>query len=56
MYKVWGIIQIEIVLPDPVESGLEYYYLEQGGNIAQNAMQSAKDSANYFKKNLQGYL
>lgn len=35
---------------------LQYYYLEQGGNFAQNSMQSITDSAVYFKKNLQQYL
>ncbi|QCW99955.1 TIM barrel protein [Aggregatimonas sangjinii] len=35
---------------------LEYYYLEQGGNYANNSMQSIADSANYFKKHLQRYL
>jgi len=35
---------------------LEYYYLEQGGNFAQNSMQSIADSADYFKKYLQTYL
>lgn len=36
--------------------GLEYYYIEQGGNFATNSMQSIADSAAYFKKNLQKYL
>ena len=35
---------------------LEYYYIEQGGNFAQNSMQSITDSAAYFKKHLQKYL
>lgn len=35
---------------------LEYYYLEQGSNFAQNSMQSIADSAKYFKKHLQKYL
>jgi sugar phosphate isomerase/epimerase len=35
---------------------LEYYYIEQGGNYAHNSMQSATDSAQYFKKHLQQYL
>ncbi len=37
-------------------SSLEYYYLEQGGNFADNSMQSIADSAKFFKKNLQQYL
>ncbi|MGB5818394.1 MAG: TIM barrel protein [Saonia sp.] len=36
--------------------GLEYYYIEQGGNFAHNCMQSITDSAVYFKTNLQKYL
>lgn len=35
---------------------LEFYYLEQGSNFAQNSMQSISDSAAYFKKHLQRYL
>ena len=35
---------------------LEYYYLEQGGNFAQNSMQSIADSAAYFQKHLQRFL
>ncbi len=37
-------------------SGLQYYYLEQGGNFAQNSMQSIEDSIQYFKQNLQQFL
>lgn len=37
-------------------SGLQYYFLEQGGNFAQNSMQSIADSADFFKKHLQKYL
>ncbi|MEM1360030.1 MAG: TIM barrel protein, partial [Bacteroidota bacterium] len=51
-----GSINYHEVLPDPVSSGLEYYYLEQGGNFTHNALQSAADSANYFKRELQQYL
>ncbi len=51
-----GSIDYREVLPDPLVSGLEYYYLEQGGNFAQNAMQSAADSAAYFKEHLQGLI
>lgn len=43
-------------LPDPDESGLEFYYIEQGGNYATSSMQSASDSAEYFKKDLQHLL
>lgn len=51
-----GSIDYTAELPDPNQSGLEYYYLEQGGNYAVNSMQSATDSIRYFKKNLQSLL
>jgi len=43
-------------LPDPVESGLEFYFIEQGGNYAHNSTKSAADSASYFKENLLQFL
>jgi sugar phosphate isomerase/epimerase len=51
-----GSIDYSQILPDPMESGLEFYYLEQGGNFAINAMKSAADDADYFKKNIQKNL
>lgn len=48
-----GSIDYTQILPDPVASGLEYYYIEQGGNFAVNAMESVQTSAIYFKKELQ---
>lgn len=51
-----GSINYLDILPDPTQSGLDYYYIEQGGNYAINSMQSAKASAEYFKSNLQKYL
>lgn len=51
-----GSIDYVDILPDPVMSGLEFYYLEQGGNYAHNPMKSIADSADYFKKHLQKYL
>lgn len=51
-----GSINYAEILPDPVESGLEFYYLEQGGNYAYSPMKSVADSADYFKKHLQTYL
>ncbi len=51
-----GSINYHDILPDPIESGLEFYYLEQGGNFLDNSMKSAADSAEYFKKHLQKYL
>jgi sugar phosphate isomerase/epimerase len=38
------------------KDALQYYYIEQGGNFAENSMKSITDSAEYFKKNLQRYL
>jgi len=51
-----GSINYLNLLPKPTESGLDFYYIEQGGNFAQNSMQSARDSAGYFKKNLQDLI
>ncbi len=51
-----GSIDYTQILPDPEESGLEYYYLEQGGNFTHSPMQSVTDSTAYFKKYLQHYL
>lgn len=51
-----GSIDYVSMLPKIDTSGLEYFYLEQGGNFAQNSMQSITDSANYFKSHLKRYL
>ena len=51
-----GSIDYNKMLPSLDKTGLEFYYLEQGGNYAQNSMQSITDSADYFKNNLQQYL
>ena len=51
-----GSIDYLTFLPDPKSSGLEYYYIEQGGNFTHNSMQSAIDSAKYFKEKLQKFL
>lgn len=51
-----GSINYIDLLPDPKESGLEFYYLEQGGNFAHSPMKSVAESAEYFKKHLQKYL
>lgn len=51
-----GSIDYLKIMPDPELAGLEYYYIEQGGNYAQNSMQSIADSAAFFKKNLQHLL
>jgi sugar phosphate isomerase/epimerase len=51
-----GTVNYHEILPDPIKSGLEFYYIEQGGNFSINAMKSAAESAKYFKNNLQKYL
>ncbi len=51
-----GSIDYNQILPEASQEGLEFYYLEQGGNFAQNSMQSITDSAAYFKRHLQKYL
>lgn len=51
-----GSIDFTVILPEASRAGLEYYYIEQGGNFAKNPIQSVTDSAIYFKKNLEKYL
>ncbi len=51
-----GSIDYHAVLSEASQEGLEFYFLEQGGNFAHNSMQSITDSAAYFKKNLKKYL
>ncbi len=51
-----GSIDYIAMLPRLDKSGLRYYYLEQGGNFAQNSIQSISDSAAFFKKQLQRFL
>ena len=46
----------KLILPEASKSGLEYYYIEQGGNFAKDPIQSVTDSAAFFKKNLEKYL
>ncbi len=48
-----GSIDYTIIIPEASRAGLQYYYLEQGGNFAKSPMQSVTDSADYFKKNLE---
>ena len=38
-----GSIDYTTLLPDPITSGLEYYFIEQGGNYATNSLTSASD-------------
>ena len=51
-----GSIDYKKLLPDPANSGLEYYFIEQGGNFSIDSMNSAIQSANYFKENLRDQL
>ncbi|MBB4079677.1 sugar phosphate isomerase/epimerase [Lewinella aquimaris] len=51
-----GTIDYTTILPDPTEAGLEFYYLEQGGNYTYNPMRSVADSAEFFKRYVQRYL
>jgi sugar phosphate isomerase/epimerase len=47
-----GTIHYRNVLPDPATSGLEYLYIEQGGNYTHTAMRSAATSAVYYQQKL----
>jgi sugar phosphate isomerase/epimerase len=51
-----GSIDFKPILPYAAKAGLEYYYIEQGGNFAKDPMQSIADSAVYFKQNLEKLL
>ena len=51
-----GSIDFTVILPEASRAGLQYYYIEQGGNFAKNPIQSITDSAAYFKKHLEKYL
>lgn len=51
-----GSIDYTKILPDASRSGLELYFLEQGGNFASNSMKSIEDIARFFKKKLQRFL
>ena len=48
-----GTIDYTKIWPDAEMSGMEHFYVEQGGNFAVNAMQSAADGIAYVKKYLQ---
>jgi sugar phosphate isomerase/epimerase len=51
-----GSIDFTVILPEASRAGLQYYFIEQGGNFARSPIQSITDSAAYFKKNLERYL
>jgi sugar phosphate isomerase/epimerase len=48
-----GTIDYTRIWPDAPMSGMEHFYVEQGGNFAVSAMQSAADGIAYVKKYLQ---
>ena len=47
-----GSIDYKSILPQLDTSGLDYYYIEQGGNFTVNSTESAKYSATYFNTHL----
>ena len=51
-----GSIDYTVILLEASRAGLQYYFIEQGGNYAKNSIQSITDSAAFFKKNLERYL
>lgn len=51
-----GSIDYTVILPDATLAGMQYYYLEQGGNFAKDPMTSITESAGYWKRNLERYL
>ena len=51
-----GSIDYHDILKNASQEGLEYYFIEQGGNYTVNSMQSAADSMAYFKKELLQYF
>ena len=48
-----GTIDYTKIWPDTAMSGMQHFFVEQGGNFAVNAMQSAADGIAYVKKYLQ---
>ncbi len=51
-----GSIDYHDILSRASQEGLQYYYIEQGGNFAVNSVQSAATSAKYFQKELKEYI
>ena len=51
-----GSIDYHDILSRASQDGLQYYYIEQGGNYARSSMDSAATSARYFQKELKGYF
>lgn len=51
-----GSIDYRALLPEINATGLEFHYIEQGGNYAMDSLSSAARSAQYFKEHLQRLL
>lgn len=51
-----GSIDYTQIVPDTSLAGMEYYFVEQGGNFATNPFASITDSARYVKKYLAKFL
>lgn len=51
-----GSIDYRHIMPNPAQSGLDFFYIEQGGNFTNSPLESAAASALYFKNNLQGLI
>jgi sugar phosphate isomerase/epimerase len=51
-----GSIDYAEILRDAPLAGMQYYFLEQGGNFARDPMQSVADSAAYFRQHLEKWL
>lgn len=51
-----GSIDYREILPMTKRAGMEFYFLEQGGNFKRSSMDSIEESARFFKGNLERYL
>lgn len=47
-----GSIDYTTLLPNPSDSGLEFCYVEQGGNFTRSSLESAGTNAEYYRKHL----
>ncbi|MEO7273762.1 MAG: hypothetical protein ABI211_17330 [Vicinamibacterales bacterium] len=47
-----GTIDYTRIWPDRALAGMQHFFVEQGGNFAVNALQSAADGIAYVTKNL----
>lgn len=51
-----GSIDYKNILKEINTSGLQHFYIEQGGNFTKDSLQSATDSISYYKEHLQKFL